>query len=81
MATLKEAEVNCRFEADIKQEGVNAFQLEFDGRMDKANAVKSFLDPQLRTAADHDFTGTYTLTFSTPLRDGVRTGPRRSPRT
>ena len=35
--------------------------------MDKANTVKSFLDPQLRTAADHDFTGTYTLTFSTPL--------------
>lgn len=67
MATLKEAEVNCRFEADIKQEGINAFLLEFDGRMDKANAVKSFLDPQLRTAADHDFTGTYTLTFSTPL--------------
>ena len=67
MATLKEAEVNCRFEADIKQEGINSFQLEFDGRMDKANAVKSFLDPQLRTATDHDFTGTYTLTFSTPL--------------
>jgi hypothetical protein len=67
MATLKEAEVNCRFEADIKQEGINSFQLEFDGRLDKANAVKSFLDPQLRTAAEHDFTGTYTLTFSTPL--------------
>jgi hypothetical protein len=67
MATLKEAEINCRFEADIKQEGVNSFQLEFDGRMDKANAVKSFLDPQLRTAADHDFTGTYTLVFPTPL--------------
>lgn len=67
MATLKEAEVTCHFEADIKLEGVNTFQLDFDGRLDKANSVKSFLDPQLRTAADHDFTGTYTLVFSTPL--------------
>ena len=67
MATFRDAEITCRFEADIKQEGVNTFQLEFDGRMDKANAVKSFLDPQLRIATDHDFTGTYTLVFSSPL--------------
>jgi hypothetical protein len=31
MATLKDAQVNCRFEADIKLEGVNAFQVEYDG--------------------------------------------------
>jgi hypothetical protein len=67
MATLRDAEINCRFEADIKLEGVNTFQLDYDGRLDKANTVKSFLDPQLRTAVDHDFTGTYTLVFSTPL--------------
>ena len=67
MATLKDAEITCHFEADIKLEGVNTFQLDFDGRLDKANTVKSFLDPQLRTAADHDFTGTYTLVFSSPL--------------
>ncbi len=67
MATLKDAEITCHFEADIKLEGVNTFQLDFEGRLDKANSVKSFLDPQLRTAVDHDFTGTYTLVFSTPL--------------
>ena len=67
MATLRDASVNCHFEADIKQEGVNTFQLEFDGRLDKANAVKSFLDPQLRTAADHEFKCIYTLVFSSPL--------------
>jgi hypothetical protein len=67
MATLKEADVTCRFEADIKSDGVNSFVIEFDGRMEKANAVKSFLDPQLRTSTEHDFTGTYTLTFSSPL--------------
>ena len=71
MATLKEAEVNCHFEADIKLEGVNTFLLDFDGRLDKANTVKSFLDPQLRTATDHDFTGTYTLVFPTPLSTTV----------
>ena len=67
MAMLKEAQVNCRFEADIKLEGVNSFQLEFDGKLDKANSLKSFLDPQLRTALDHDFSATYTLVFLTPL--------------
>ncbi len=67
MATFKEADVNCRFEADIKLDGVNTFVIEFDGRMEKANAIKSFLDPQLRNATDHDFTGTYTLTFKSPL--------------
>lgn len=67
MATLKDAEITCHFEADIKLEGVNTFQIDFDGRLDKANTVKSFLDPQLRTAADSDFTGTYTMVFSTPL--------------
>jgi hypothetical protein len=67
MATLREAAITCRFEADIKLEGVNSFLIEFDGRMDRANAVKSFLDPQLRSAADHDFTATYTLDFASPL--------------
>jgi len=67
MAMLKEASVNCRFEADIKLDGVNAFVVEFDGRMDRANAIKSFLDPQLRAAAEHAFTATYTLAFTSPL--------------
>ena len=45
MATLRGAEITCHFEADIKLEGVNSFQIDFDGRLDKANTVKSFLDP------------------------------------
>ena len=81
MATLKDAEVNCRFEADIKQEGVNTFQLEFDGRMDKANAVKSFLDPQLRIGHrprlhGHLHVGLLESSFDRPGQD-----PRRLPRT
>lgn len=67
MATFKDAEIVCRFEVDISAEGVNTFQIEFDGKLDKANAVKSFLDPQLRSATDHDFSATYTLSFPTAL--------------
>jgi hypothetical protein len=67
MATIRDAEVNCSFEVAISAEGVNAFDVKFDGRLDKANVVKSFLDPQLRSAADHDFTATYTLSFPAPL--------------
>ena len=71
LATLKEAEVNCQFEVDISAEGINTFQIEFDGRLDRANAVKSFLDPQLRSAEEHDFTATYTLAFASALSTAV----------
>jgi Protein of unknown function (DUF499) len=63
MATFKDAEITCRFEADISAEGIETFRIEFDGKLEKANSVKSFLDPQLRSATDHDFTATYALTF------------------
>ena len=36
MATLRDAEITCHFEADIKLEGVNTFQLDFaiqEGRL------------------------------------------------
>ena len=77
MATLRDAEINCHFEADIKLEGVNTFQLDFDGRMDKANTVKSFLDPQLRTAADTTSRAP-TRSCSRPLLPPPWTGPTPS---
>lgn len=67
LATYKGAEVSCRFEADISAEGVETFQIEFAGLLAKANALKSFLDPQLKSAAEHSFTGSYTLTFTEPF--------------
>lgn len=67
LATLKEAQVNCRFDVDISGDGINSFQVGFDGRLEKANAVKSFLDPQIRSATDHDFAATYTVTFTAAL--------------
>jgi hypothetical protein len=35
--------------------------------MGKANAVKSFIDSQLRVATDHQFEGRYTVVFASPL--------------
>ena len=67
MATLREAAVTCQFKADVQQEGVTAFLVEFEGRMDKANAVKSFLDPQLRMATEHSFDAAYILDFTPAL--------------
>jgi hypothetical protein len=67
MATLQEADVTCHFEADIEADGIETFEVKFTGRVDKANAVKSFLDPQIRAAKETDFKADYTLAFKQPL--------------
>lgn len=67
LATLKDAEVSCQYEVDISADGIETFQIEFSGLLTKANALKSFLDPQLKAASEHDFTGTYTVEFTAPL--------------
>ena len=72
MATLPEAEVTCHFEARIDADGIEEFEVKFTGRVDRANAVKSFLDPQIRAATDTDFRATYGIAFKQPLslKDG-----------
>ena len=67
MATLQDADVTCHFEAGIEADGIDAFEVTFTGRVDKANAVKSFLDPQIRAASEVQFEATYTLAFKQPL--------------
>jgi hypothetical protein len=67
MATLQEAEVTCHFEVGIEADGIEEFEVNFTGRVDKANAVKSFLDPQIRAAVETDFKATYSLVFRQPL--------------
>ena len=67
MATLQEADVTCHFEVGIEAEGIEQFEVNFTGRVDKANAVKSFLDPQIRAAVETDFKATYKLAFKQPL--------------
>ena len=47
--------------------------MNFTGRVDKANAVKSFLDPQIRAAGETQFEASYSLAFKQPLslKDGA----------
>jgi hypothetical protein len=67
MATLPEAVVTCHFEAGIEADGVEQFEMNFTGRVDKANSVKSFLDPQIRAANETRFESSYRLAFKEPL--------------
>jgi hypothetical protein len=67
LAVLKGAMVTCVFDADLTMDGVDRFQVGFTGSLAKANGVKAFLEPQLRTAADKHFEATYTVVFEKPL--------------
>lgn len=68
LATMtREAQVSCRFDTSITADGVETFQIVFEGRFDRANTIKSFLDPQLRTARESNFEATYTLGFPSGL--------------
>lgn len=67
MATLQEANITCHFEVGIEADGIEEFAVNFTGRVDKANSVKSFLDPQIRAASETQFEAAYTLVFKQPL--------------
>jgi len=68
LATMtRDAQVGCRFEASISADGVDTFQVIFEGRFDKASTIKGFLDPQLCSAREVIFEATYTLTFPSGL--------------
>ena len=73
MATLQEADVTCHFEVGIEADGIEEFEVNFTGRVDKVNAVKSFLDPQIRAAGETQFEASYSLAFKQPLslKDGA----------
>jgi hypothetical protein len=67
MATLQEANVICHFEVGIEADGIEVFEIEFTGRVDRANSIKSFLDPQIRAASETQFDAVYNLVFKQPL--------------
>ena len=67
LATFRDATITCHFSANVDAEGIDALQVEFGGNMTKANAVKSFIDTQIRAASDHQFEAQYTLAFGAPL--------------
>jgi len=66
-ATIAKVQIEAHLEVDLAFEGVETFRVEFRGRLDKANPVKSFLEPNIRSADDVNFRAVYTLTFDTPL--------------
>lgn len=68
VATYHDADVSCSFSATLSGDEIESFEVRFAGSLNKANAVKSFLDAQLRTASDHTFEGHYRLRFKEPLR-------------
>jgi len=67
VATFRDAQTTCRFEVSIEGEDIVSFAVEFEGSLAKANTIKSFLQPQLQSASDHSFKGTYTLSFTKAL--------------
>ena len=67
MATIGDAAVTCELEAELQFEGVKEFLVRFHGPIDKANAVKTFLEPQARCATDRRVEAVYTLEFAAGL--------------
>jgi hypothetical protein len=67
LAVYRDADVICSLEANVEADGVEAFEIRFDGRLDKASPVKSFVESQIRAASNHDFQGGFELRFHKPL--------------
>ncbi len=68
MATVAGGKVTAQIEATLAAEGIEQLRVEYTGAVDKANATKGFLDPQLRAAKESDFTASYTVAFEPALR-------------
>jgi hypothetical protein len=71
VATGKGARAACQFEASLHAEGIEKFEVRFEGTLEKGSTIKSFLEAQIRAAEDHTFEALYTLEFEAglPLRD------------
>ena len=67
VATYRGADIKCSFSTSLTADGIDSFEVEFRGSIAKANAVKSFLEAQLRMADEHSFEGLYSLRFESPL--------------
>jgi len=68
VATYRGVETTCTFNLeDLDADGIDTFSVRFRGSIDKANAVKSFLDSQIRSAKEIEFNSEYRLRFEEPL--------------
>lgn len=68
MATVSGGKVTAQMEATLAADGIEQLRVEYTGAVDKANATKGFLDPQLRAARESDFTASYSVGFEPALR-------------
>src|SRR5262249_41173262 len=64
MVTEKSAEIACTFDATMANEGIRSLKVQYDGEVSRATAVKSFLEPLLKTMPEKTFESTYTLEFA-----------------
>ncbi|MFB3789025.1 MAG: ATP-binding protein [bacterium] len=67
MITRRDAKVQCQLEVSLQGEGIELFEVNFKGDIEKANPFKTFLDQQIRAAKDHQFEAVYYLNFSEGL--------------
>jgi hypothetical protein len=70
LATFREAVSSCSLEVTLEMEGVESFSVNYAGTLEKANSVKSFLQPQLAMAKGQSFEGSYFLRFAEPMSTG-----------
>ena len=63
-AALKGPATTCGLEASMSGEGVEEFEVLFRGSMTKANQVKSFLTPNLASAAEATLQGVYAFHYA-----------------
>jgi hypothetical protein len=67
LATYRDADISCNFEIDLKSDGVENLGIQFSGTLQKASTIRSFMEPQLRSASFNEFEGEYQLVFKEPL--------------
>ncbi|MFH1134692.1 MAG: DUF499 domain-containing protein [Pseudomonadota bacterium] len=60
---FKEADITHEFNMGIEADGIDALTLEFRGRLDKANVIRSNIEPLLRTANSQTYQGSFFLVF------------------
>jgi len=66
----RDADTGLNLEAQITADGMESFMVEFRGNLDRANTVRSLLDPLFRVANEEECSGTYRLAFTKPLGTG-----------
>lgn len=76
MATVAGGKVTVELEATLAAEGVEELKVSYRGAVDKANATKGFLDPQMRAAKETDFEVAYMVGFE-PALSLAGDGPER----